>query len=156
MLADIVIGLLVILLLRYGLKKGIVLGIVDLLFVIFYINVSSVILDALLRLIHNQTLTDHVTTNPVFRYVAITVVGIIILTLVNKLIKSMLNITHLSLLDQWAGFAVYGGIAYILICVANIIVSQTSGLIDHSWASDSFFLSSQFFEYNIIRTWFRG
>jgi len=156
MLADIVVVLVILLILRLGLKKGIALGLLDLIFVIGYIRFSQPILDMLLRAINQPDLTLHVTTNPLFRYVATTIIGILLLSLLNKILKGFLDITHLSFIDKWLGFAAYGAIAYIIVCVVNILVTQTASLIDHTWADGSFFFSSRFFEYNLVRTWFSG
>jgi len=154
MFADIIIVVLFVLLLLYGLRKGIVLGVVDFVFVVVYINVANPLLETILRMINNQGISDHINGSPFSHYLTLSIIGMIILALINKIIAKALKVTHLSFFDKLLGVVVYGLIAFVLVCIANIVVTSTQGFLDANWSSVSFFLSDRFFEYNLIRTWF--
>lgn len=156
MIADIIAVVLFILLAIYGYKKGVVLSLINLAFIIVYALFADQILSSVLGISHNTDFKYEVMNNMMFKYIAIVVVGIVLIFIINFILKRFLNVTGLSFIDKLLGFVVYGFVAYAIICLVSLVVVGSSQIIDYPWAHGSYLFSSQFNPYNLIRMWFGG
>ncbi|WP_423364480.1 CvpA family protein [Mycoplasma sp. P36-A1] len=156
MVADIITLVVFLLLLLYGYKKGIVTSLINLVFIVVYFLFSEQVFNSIVSLFKNNDMVNNIVDNIFYKYLVIAVIGIILLSLINLIIRSFLDITKLSVIDKLFGLIIYGAIAYTIVCIISIIVVGSSNFIDFQWAKDSYLYSDQFNSYNIIRMWFGG
>lgn len=148
---DIFIVILLALMTLYGYKKGIVVTIFNLVFMVcfFFIfngQISAVISDGI-TLIENNTSTSGIS---VYLPIIIIIVGIILMFIADVIIRKFLKVTKLSMIDKIIGAIIHFVLGYAILLFIISLVNIASFETTNELINGSFFFSDSFIQYNIL------
>ncbi|MDL2211415.1 CvpA family protein [Erysipelotrichaceae bacterium OttesenSCG-928-M19] len=154
MVIDIIIIAILIFLLIVGYIKGFMIGLINLVFWIGYFMVADQIFNFSLNLLSDNIINTVDFNNEIIKYLIILVVGLFLMLFINIIARKIIRKSFLSFFDRVGGMLLSLALGYLVICLASIIIINLGMFIDFSQEiTDSYFLSSDFNEYNIIYRW---
>lgn len=157
MSVDILIIIIAVLAAIFGYKKGIIVSTINLLVLFVFFYFAQSIIDFFSETFPNIQLFSDLNTNATFRYIFLGIVSIIIILFTTGIFKRIVNNTFLSLFDRLGGIIIGLGIVYLLVCFLSVSINSIDGFIEMDpLFKDSFFISKQFNEYNVIYRWWYG
>lgn len=155
MIIDLLILIVAIIFAIFGYKKGFIIQLINLGAGILYMFFSTDLLMSTLTILKQDELKQTLEHNATSQLIVITLIGIIIFTLLNLLLKKIFKLRLLSFINHLGGLLIGVIFAYLLICFINIILNFLGIFITYDdYLQQSFFLSSDFKNYNIIEWWF--
>lgn len=154
MLIDILIIAIIILFAIYGYKKGFIIQIINLIAGVLYMMFSSQLLISTLGFLNQDELINTLEHNSTSQIIVIALVGIVLFAILNLIMKKLFKLKILSFINHLGGLVIGLVFVYLLICFVNIILMYLGVFINYDeYLQQSFFLSSDFKQYNIIEWW---
>lgn len=154
MVIDIIIIMLLFALAFLGYVKGFIVGILNLIFLVIYTYFASDILNWLLIVFKDSTISKDIMSNDTLRYFVIVVVGLILGLIVNLILRKIIKKSILSGFDKVGGILIHVIVGYLLLCVVLVVYHTISPYIDTpDILKNSYFFSQSFEDYNIIARW---
>lgn len=157
MIIDVLIIALLLSLAIIGYLKGFVVGLINLILGAVYLYFASDILDIGLNTLHDNQLSNNIASSSLMKYFVIIVVGIILLLIANIILRKLIKKSFISGIDRTGGVIIYLLMGYCILCVTTLVYGFVAPFLDIPESlQNSFFLSEDFQQYNLIYRWWLG